>query len=344
MQAIHRVVVIGAGAWGTAMALHCARAGLATRLLCRSAAAAQRLHSAGENTAYLPGQPFPVGLNIASDAAVLSGADVVFIATPVAGLAQALHSAAQHGAKAAVWLCKGLDAATGKLPHELANSLNTLSTTPATSANPVTPTALITGVLSGPSFAKEVAQGLPTALTIASTHADLCVAVQTALHHGALRVYTSSDVVGVEVGGAVKNVIALACGISDGLGLGLNARAALITRGLAETTRFALALGGKADTLMGLTGAGDLVLTCTGSLSRNRSYGLLLAQGKAPASIEAELGHVAEGARCVAAVAARAAALGVEMPITSAVAHIVAGTLAPQAALQALLLRGAKSE
>jgi glycerol-3-phosphate dehydrogenase (NAD(P)+) len=146
------------------------------------------------------------------------------------------------------------------------------------------------------------------------------------------------------VGGAVKNIIALACGISDGLELGLNARAALITRGLAETTRFALALGAKADTLMGLTGAGDLVLTCTGSLSRNRSYGLLLAQGKAPAMIEAELGHVAEGARCVTAVASRAATLGIDMPITHAVAKIVTGQLSPQAALQALLMREARAE
>jgi glycerol-3-phosphate dehydrogenase (NAD(P)+) len=159
-----------------------------------------------------------------------------------------------------------------------------------------------------------------------------------------MRVYTSTDVMGVEVGGAVKNVIALACGISDGLELGLNARAALITRGLAETTRFALALGAKADTLMGLTGAGDLVLTCTGSLSRNRSYGMLLAQSKAPATIEAELGHVAEGARCVAAVAKRAATLGIDMPITHAVAKIVAGQLSPQAALEALLMREARAE
>jgi glycerol-3-phosphate dehydrogenase (NAD(P)+) len=173
---------------------------------------------------------------------------------------------------------------------------------------------------------------------------SLCNAVQTALHHSALRVYTSTDVMGVEIGGAVKNVIALACGISDGLALGLNARAALITRGLAETSRFATALGAKAETLMGLTGAGDLVLTCTGSLSRNRSYGLLLAQGLEPKRIEAQLGHVAEGARCVAAVARRASQMGIDMPITQAVANIVAGTLTPQDAMNALLMRGARAE
>jgi glycerol-3-phosphate dehydrogenase (NAD(P)+) len=287
------------------------------------------LRSAGENTHYLPGQPLPAALHISSDPTVLRGVDIALIVTPVAGLATALQMAQAHGAKAAVWLCKGLDAVSGLLPHELAVTLDL---------------TLPTGVLSGPSFAKEVAQGLPSALTVASHNDALCASVQAALHYGAMRVYTSRDVMGVEIGGAVKNVIALACGISDGLELGLNARAALITRGLAETTRFALALGAKADTLMGLTGAGDLVLTCTGSLSRNRSYGLLLAQGQAPASIEAQLGHVAEGARCVAAVAKRANALGVDMPITQAVAQIVAGTLAPKAALQAMLLRDARAE
>jgi glycerol-3-phosphate dehydrogenase (NAD(P)+) len=332
-SATPRIVVIGAGAWGTAMAIHCARAGLDTTLLCRSDAAAQALNLNRQNTAYLAGQALPNALHISADTQCLHYADIALIATPVAGLAAALQTAQAQGAKAAVWLCKGLDASAGALigllPHEVAKSLNL---------------TIPTGVLSGPSFAKEVAQGLPTALTIASIDTALCAALQAALHHNAMRVYTSTDVMGVEVGGAVKNVIALACGISDGLELGLNARAALITRGLAETTRFALALGAKADTLMGLTGAGDLVLTCTGNLSRNRSYGLLLAQGKAPAMIEAELGHVAEGARCVAAIAKRAAVLGIGMPITHAVAQILVGLLSPKAALQALLMREARAE
>ena len=324
-----RIVVIGAGAWGTAVAIHCAAGTAHTTLLCRSEASAQALRLADENTVYLPTLRLPSAMHISADPAVLHGADIAFIVTPVAGLAAALKLAQAQGTKAAVWLCKGLDAVTGLLPHELAVSMQL---------------TMPTGVLSGPSFAKEVAQGLPSALTVASTDATVSASVQTALHHGAMRVYTSSDVIGVEVGGAIKNVIALACGICDGLDLGLNARAALITRGLAETTRFATALGAKTETLMGLTGVGDLVLTCTGSLSRNRNYGLLLAQGKAPANIEAELGHVAEGARCVAAVAKRAQSLGVEMPITQAVAGIVGGTLAPKAALQAMLLRDARAE
>jgi glycerol-3-phosphate dehydrogenase (NAD(P)+) len=324
-----RIVVLGAGAWGTAVAIHCARTWAHTTLLCRNEATAHTLRRSKENAAYLPAQALPDALHISADPQCLAGANIVLIATPVVGLQAALALAQTQQAKAAVWLCKGLDAATHQLPHEIAQSLAL---------------SFPTGVLSGPSFAKELAQGLPTALTIASLDAALCAQVQGVMHHGALRVYTSGDVVGVEVGSAVKNIIALACGICDGLQLGLNARAALITRGLAEMTRFAVALGAKAETLMGLTGVGDLVLTCTGSLSRNRNYGLLLAQGKAPATIEAQLGHVAEGARCVSAVAQRARALGVDVPITQAVAHIVSGHLDPQAALQGLLMRGAKAE
>lgn len=319
---------MGAGAWGTAIAIHAAKHQPEVVLLARTAEAAEQLHSARENIAYLPNHRFPSNLSVSTQTAAIQDA-LWLIATPVAGLTSALLAAQTQGATAAVWLCKGLDAHTAQLPHETAAALKL---------------NLPTGVLSGPSFAKEVAQGLPTALTIASHSDTLNSAVQTSLHHGALRVYTSTDVMGVEIGGAVKNVIALACGISDGLQLGMNARAALITRGLAETTRFAAALGASTETLMGLTGAGDLVLTCTGSLSRNRSYGLLLAQGKMPAQIETELGHVAEGARCVAAIARRGASMGVEMPITQAVAAIVAGALSPAHALQNLLARGAKAE
>ena len=327
-----RLVVIGAGAWGTAVAIHAARGSRgshSTTLLCRNPAAAAELNAARGNAKYLPNQALPAGLSISADPACLRGAAVALIATPVAGVLGAVQLAQAQGALAAVWLCKGFDAHSGLLPHELALSAGVL---------------IPTGVFSGPSFAAEVAQGLPSALTVASASTELQSTVQAALHHSAMRVYTSADVLGVELGGAVKNVIALACGVSDGLGLGHNARAALITRGLAETTRLALALGARADTLMGLTGVGDLVLTCTGSLSRNRSYGLLLAQGKSPASIEAELGHVAEGARCVGALAARALRLGVDMPISQAVAQAVAGTLKPQDALKALLGREARAE
>ncbi|MEN9911657.1 MAG: hypothetical protein RI956_101 [Pseudomonadota bacterium] len=327
-QSLTRYVVMGAGAWGTAVAIHLARYNHSVTLLCRNEHAAQMLNQLRENKDYLPGYSLSNTLQVTNDVSCLNNA-VALIAVPIAGLADALSQAQHQNAQAAIGLCKGLEASTGRLPHELASSLNI---------------TLPTGVLSGPSFAQEVAQGLPTALTIATYHEWLRLNIQTALHHGTMRVYTSTDVVGVEIAGAVKNIIALACGISDGLNLGLNARAALITRGLAETTRLTLALGGKMDTLMGLTGVGDLVLTCTGNLSRNRNYGMLLAQGYSPSMIEAQLGHVAEGARCVAAVAKRALQLGIDMPIVDSVARLVKGELSPQSALSILLAREAKSE
>ncbi len=327
-QKFTRYVVMGAGAWGTAVAIHLARYNPSVTLLCRNEYIVQTLNRVRENKAYLPGYPLSSTLYVTNDISCLNGA-IALIAVPVAGLANALLQAQHQNAQAAIWLCKGLEASTGRLPHELASHLNI---------------TLPTGVLSGPSFAQEVAQGLPTALTIATYHEWLRLNIQTALHHGTMRVYTSTDVIGVEIAAAVKNIIALACGISDGLNLGLNARAALITRGLAETARLTLALGGKMDTLMGLTGVGDLVLTCTGSLSRNRSYGTLLAQGYSPNTIEAQLGHVAEGARCVSAVAKRAVQLGIDMPIVDSVARLVTGELSPQSALSILLAREAKSE
>jgi glycerol-3-phosphate dehydrogenase (NAD(P)+) len=321
-------VVMGAGSWGTAVAIHLARYNSKVTLFCRTETTARTLNNARENKSYLPGYTFPSALNITADSACLRQA-IVLIAVPIAGLASALTQACHQGALAVITLCKGLEANTGRLPHELATHLNC---------------SLPMGVLSGPSFAQEVAQALPTALTVATEHDWLRTTIQTALHHGTMRIYTSADVVGVEIAGAIKNIIAVACGVSDGLNLGLNARAALITRGLAETTRLTLALGGKIDTLMGLTGVGDLVLTCTGHLSRNRSYGMLLAQGDSPSMIEAKLGHVAEGARCVGAVASRAAQLGVDMPITTIVAQLVAGELSAQSALSILLAREAKPE
>jgi glycerol-3-phosphate dehydrogenase (NAD(P)+) len=199
-------------------------------------------------------------------------------------------------------------------------------------------------VLSGPSFAIEVARGQPTALVAASTDAALCVQAVEAFHSDSLRVYTSADPVGVEVGGAVKNVLAIATGIADGLELGLNARAALITRGLSEMTRLGLALGARLDTFMGLSGLGDLVLTATGNLSRNRTVGLQLAQGKPLATILSELGHVSEGVYSAATVLARAQSLGVAMPITQAVVSVLEGRLDARAAVQALMMREARPE
>jgi glycerol-3-phosphate dehydrogenase (NAD(P)+) len=230
----------------------------------------------------------------------------------------------------ALWLCKGFEAGSGLLGHEVARAVRP---------------DLACGVISGPSFAQEVARGWPTALVAASHTAALTQAAVTAFHGSALRVYTSADVPGVEVGGAVKNVMAIATGIVDGMpGVGLNARAALITRGLAEMTRLGLALGAKTDTFMGLSGLGDLVLTATGDLSRNRRVGLALAAGKTLAQALDELGHVAEGVLTAATVLARAQSLGVDMPITAAVVDVLQGRLAPAQAMAALMSRQARSE
>jgi glycerol-3-phosphate dehydrogenase (NAD(P)+) len=235
------------------------------------------------------------------------------------------------------WLCKGFEApqkddfqvSFGLLAHEIRAR--------------VAPD-LIAGVLSGPSFAQEVARGQPTALVAASEHAAVRDALVAAFHSPTLRVYANDDIVGVEVGGAVKNVLAIATGLCDGLGLGLNARAALITRGLAEMTRLGVALGAKAETFTGLSGLGDLVLTATGDLSRNRKVGLALAQGKTLDEAVAALGHVAEGVYCARTVVQRAASLGVEMPISQGVVALLDGTITPAQAVAALMGRGPKGE
>jgi glycerol-3-phosphate dehydrogenase (NAD(P)+) len=202
----------------------------------------------------------------------------------------------------------------------------------------------VCGVLTGPSFALEVARGLPTAVTLAATDAGFAEATAQSLHGGNLRIYANEDLIGAEVGGAVKNVLAIATGICDGLGLGLNARAALITRGLVEITRFGEALGARRETFMGLAGMGDLILTCTGELSRNRRVGLLLAEGKALPDITRELGHVAEGVPAAREVARRAAELGIEMPITRAVAAVLDGRVTARAAVEQLMARDPKHE
>ena len=234
------------------------------------------------------------------------------------------------GSPGVLWLCKGFEQRSGALGHEMAGEAR--------------PGATRVGVLSGPSFAIEVSRGQPTALVAASSDASLCEQAVEALHSDTLRIYTSSDPVGVEVGGAVKNVLAIATGIADGMALGLNARAALITRGLAEMTRLGVALGARPETFMGLSGLGDLVLTATGDLSRNRQVGMRLVQGLPLARILADLGHVAEGVPTAAMVLRRAEACGVEIPITQAVVKVLDGTLTPAAALGALMGRGARSE
>ena len=326
-----KIAVLGAGAWGTALAMAAAAAGHAVMLWARDPQQARDLQRERCNTRYLPEVPLPAALGITADrlqALTHSERGLTVIATPMAGLRAAL--AALPPGRPALWLCKGFEAGSGALGHEVA-----LSVRPGVAC----------GVLSGPSFALEVARGLPTALVAASSDADLCAAVVAAFHTEALRVYTASDVIGVEVGGGVKNVLAIATGIVDGMPTaGLNARAALITRGLAEMTRLGLALGARAETFTGLSGLGDLVLTATGSLSRNRRVGLALAAGQPLAEALQSLGHVAEGVPTAATVLQRAQSLGVEMPITAAVVDVLEGRLAPAQALASLMSRHARSE
>ena len=335
------ITCLGAGAWGSALAISAAQQGHDVLLCARDAQQAQALRQARENTRYLPGFSFPPSLQVAQSdpqrvAQLASRHDLVIVSTPMAGLRETLT--ALNGCAAPVaWLCKGFEAvapgapanATGLMAHEVCAQ--------------VAP-QLLSGVLSGPSFAQEVARGQPTALVAASQQALVRDALVDAFHSPSLRVYANDDIVGVEVGGAVKNVLAIATGLCDGLNLGLNARAALITRGLAEMSRLGLALGARAETFMGLSGLGDLVLTATGDLSRNRQVGLLLAQGQTLAQAVASLGHVAEGVYSARTVLQRARSLDVDMPITENVVALLDGQLTPAHAVQALMGRGPRGE
>jgi glycerol-3-phosphate dehydrogenase (NAD(P)+) len=321
---VTRIGVLGSGAWGTALAA--ALAGRhAVTLWARDEAQAEAIGRTRVNARYLPDVELPAALAVS--ARWPQDPHLLVVATPVAGLREVLPRAA---GVPLIWLCKGFEAGTGLLPHQVV-------------ADVLGPRA-VCGALSGPSFALEVAQGLPCALTLASKNAAFARAAAATLHGGRLRVYHSDDLAGVEIGGAVKNVMAIAVGIADGLGLGQNARAALITRGLAEITRLGVALGGKAHTFMGLAGAGDLILTATGDLSRNRRVGLALARGAALADILGSLGHVAEGVHSAREALRRAAGVGVEMPITQAVNAVLGGRLTPPQAVARLLARDAKEE
>ncbi len=331
------LTVLGAGAWGTALAASTA-ARHPTCLWARDAAQAQAMQQTLRNERYLGGVALPVPLHITADfsqavahAHANARDGLIVIATPMAALHEMLMRLplAQRDAPGVLWLCKGFEQGSGRLGHEIAQAINLSARV---------------GVISGPSFAIEVARGQPTALVVASSDATLCEQAVEALHSDTLRLYTSTDPIGVEVGGAVKNVLAIATGIADGMALGLNARAALITRGLAEMTRLGVALGARPETFMGLSGLGDLVLTATGDLSRNRKVGQGLAQGLPLARILAELGHVAEGVPTAAMVQQRARACGVDMPITEAVVRVLDGALSPAAALEALMGRGARAE
>lgn len=261
----------------------------------------------------------------------LEGTDLIVSVVPTNGFRAALKEIKQLGCNAPlIWASKGLEAATAKLPHEVAQD--------------ELGDSRHWGVLSGPSFAAELVRGLPTAVTLAANDAGFAAQAGALLHGGNFRVYTSTDVIGVSVGGALKNVLAIAAGISDGMQCGNNARAALITRGMAEMTRFGVALGGAKETFMGLTGAGDLILTCTGQYSRNREVGLRLANGQTLQEILKTLGHVAEGVHTAREVLKRANLLGVEMPITHEVDQVLSHGRSPRQAMENLLSREQKSE
>ena len=331
-----KIAVLGAGAWGTALA-GAAATRHAVSLWARDAALAADIAKQRGNPRYLPGVVLPATLAITANfEEALTGATLVVVATPMVGLRQAL--ARLGGERDVLWVCKGFEAGTGALGHEIARALRPQGSV---------------AVLSGPSFAAEVAHGQPTALVAAGDDPALLERIVAAFHSATLRIYTSSDIVGVEVGGAVKNVLAIATGINDGMGQGgaaatgmpgLNARAALITRGLAEMSRLGTALGGRAETFMGLSGLGDLVLTATGELSRNRRVGLGLAAGRSLAEVLADLGHVAEGVYSAAHVVARARALGVEMPISEAVVEVLQARCSPAQAIAQLMQRQPRAE
>jgi glycerol-3-phosphate dehydrogenase (NAD(P)+) len=324
------IAILGAGAWGTALAIALA-ARHAVTLWARDPVQARALDGSRCNARYLPevALPGPVGVT-ASFGRALEGAVLALVATPTGGLRETLAALRRERPGLPVlWVCKGFERSSAKLPHEIA--AEELGDT-------------LCGALSGPSFALEVAQGRPTALTLASPDAHFARATAQELHQPTLRVYFSTDLTGVEIGGAVKNVLAIATGICDGLGLGLNARAALITRGLAEMTRLGVALGGRAETFMGLAGAGDLILTCTGDLSRNRRVGLLLAQGHRIEDILLSLGHVAEGVFSAQEVLRIADTRGIDMPITRAVCEVLYHGVQAREAVQALLARDPKEE
>ena len=326
-----KLAVLGAGAWGTAISISLAGRH-AVALWARDAKLAGEIATVRANRRYLPGFAIPEAIVVTAElAAAVKGCELVLAASSTAGLRPTLRRLAATGNTApVVWLCKGFETETAQLPHQIASG--------------ELPPALPCGVLSGPSFATEIARGLPAALTLASHDPAFASQVALALHSPVLRVYSNEDVMGVEVAGALKNVIAIAAGISDGLGLGNNARAALITRGLAEITRLGLRLGGRLETFMGLAGAGDLVLTATCDLSRNRNVGLKLARGVALADALQELGHVAEGVYTARAVDRLAREFALDMPIARAVCRVMDEDVPARAAVQDLLQRDPKPE
>jgi glycerol-3-phosphate dehydrogenase (NAD(P)+) len=333
MSTSMRIAVLGAGSWGTALAILLARNGARVALWARDAAQAATMQATRHNPRYLPDAVLPDGLVAGSDlAAAVAGSDLVLVVTPSHAFAEVIDELVPHKpARAGVaWATKGFDPASGRFLHEVA-----ASRLPAG-----TPLAVVTG----PSFAKEVAAGLPTAVTVHSDDAAFAEQVGALLHCSHFRAYTGGDVVGAELGGAMKNVLAVATGVADGMQLGLNARAGLITRGLNEMLRLTAALGGEPVTIMGLAGVGDLVLTCTGDLSRNRRLGLALGRGVPLADAVAQIGQVVESVQTVDQVMTLARRHGIELPISAQVQRVLAQEITPAEGLRILLAREMKPE
>lgn len=327
-----RVAVLGAGSFGTALALLLARNGHSVSLWGRDGPHVRDLGRARENVRDLPGFRFPDGLTVGSDLTIAGAADVVVLAVPSAAFAATVAALAALDSVPSrlVWGTKGFDPQAPRLLSEVAHEL--------------LPAGTALAVLSGPTFAREIAADLPAAVTVAAADGADAAAAAALFHGPRFRAYASTDLVGVQVGGAVKNVLAIAAGVADGLGFGANTRAALVTRGLAELTRLGAALGGRTETFMGLAGLGDLVLTCTDDQSRNRRFGLAIAGGASAAAAQTDVGQVVEGARTARQVVAIAARLGVEMPICEQVEALVRGATTPTAAVTSLLARDPRSE
>lgn len=326
-----KIAVLGAGAWGTALAMNLSQRHQVA-LWARNAGHVSGMRKARANPLYLGDFKFNDQLAIEDNLSVaLEGADLILSVVPTAGFRGILKDIKSLGSSLPIiWAHKGLEPQSAKLPYEVA--LEELGNTHKW------------GALSGPSFAAELVRGLPTAVTLAANHADFSNQAAQLIHGANLRVYNTTDVVGVSIGGAVKNVMAIAAGISDGMGFGNNARAAMITRGLTEMTRFGVALGAKTETFMGLAGVGDLILTCTGQYSRNREVGLQLASGKNLDDVLKGLGHVAEGVNTAREVMRRAQSIGVDMPITYEVNQVLTHGKRAQDAVMDLLGRDQKPE
>jgi glycerol-3-phosphate dehydrogenase (NAD(P)+) len=328
------IAVVGAGSWGTALAIQLARAGCSVRLGgVVEIDLLEAMVGDRENKRYLPEAAFPDNLTVHPTLeGCLDGADDVLVVVPSHGLRDTLGQLKPLlGPETRVcWATKGFELSTGKLPHQVAAEV----------LGPDIPVA----VLSGPTFAKEVGAGLPTAMTIASSDDDFARHLAEAISSDNFRAYTSDDIIGVEVGGAVKNALAIGAGMSDGLGFGANTRIALINRGLVELMRLGVALGAKKETFMGLAGMGDLVLTCTDNLSRNRRMGLGLAAGKSVEEMQEEIGQVVEGVKAARAVHEVAEKLGIEMPIVNVVYRILYEGLSPREAVSTLMKRELKPE